>query len=337
MMNIAHCGSHGPMTASNTRLGEAEEAARPHREHRRHDEVDDEELELRHVVDGERAHDADDRRAERGARQRAEAADHHHGEGEHDHIDAETGDHGHRGRREGAGERREQRAERERREVVAADVHAHRAAHFGVVDHRKEKLAGARAMEQPRQAATEDERRGHEQQVVGRIRHAGGLEAAEKRVRLGDEVGVHAPDQLDHVLEDQEQRVGREQDHYLVLRIHEAQDHALDRDREGRRYDDRRDDQHHVREHGREAAREPRCSERGRRVRADGGEAAVGDVDDLHHAVDQRQAQRGNENPRRVDDPVDRDREKLVQMKSGTDPIFPPGEKTGTVPIFIGP
>src|SRR3954463_15651362 len=71
-----------------SRLREAEEPARAHRQHRRHDEVDDEELALRHVVDGGRTHHAAHEGAHRGSREAAEAADHHHREGKHDHLDA---------------------------------------------------------------------------------------------------------------------------------------------------------------------------------------------------------------------------------------------------------
>jgi hypothetical protein len=47
------------------------------------------------------------------------------------------------------------------------------------------------------------------------------------------------------------------------------------------------------------------------------------DVDDLHHAVDEREPQRGGEEPRRIDEAVDPDGKKLVQAKSGTDHVFP--------------
>ena len=164
----------------------------------------------------------------------------------------------------------------------------------------------------------DDERQRDQDQVVGRIRQPGDLEAAEQRVRLGDEVRIHAPDQLDHVLEDQEQRVGDEQDHHLVLRVHEAQDAALDERRERRRDQDRRDRPAPRRT---ASADSPRASQapvsEAAGIRAERVEAAVGDVDDLHHAVDQREAQRGDEQPRRVDDAVYRDGEELVQRNNG--------------------
>jgi hypothetical protein len=40
----------------------------------------------------------------------------------------------------------------------------------------------------------------------------------------------------------------------------------------------------------------------------------VGDVDDLHHPVDQRQPQRGYEQPRRVDGAVYRNGRELAQL-----------------------
>ena len=71
--------------------GRREQALRPRDQHQRHDGVDREQLGLRPVAHGRRAHHADQQRAERRAAEAAEPADHDHREREHDHLDADAG------------------------------------------------------------------------------------------------------------------------------------------------------------------------------------------------------------------------------------------------------
>ena len=75
----------------------------------------------------------------------------------------------------------------------------------------------------PTRIATSDQ-----QSVVDRVRQAADVEIAEQAVRLVRGIRLDAPDQLDHVLEDQKHGVGDEHQHDLVLAVHEAQQAALD-------------------------------------------------------------------------------------------------------------
>ncbi len=111
------------------------------------------------------------------------------------------------------------------------------------------------------------------------------------------------------VFEDQEARVGDEDDHHFVLAVDEAQDAALEHEAE------HEPDRHRHQDHEQEAAgvRQPAVevdADRGRRaVGAEGIERAMRHVEDLHHAEDQREADRDQEQVGRVDQAIGQDRE----------------------------
>jgi len=127
--------------------------------------------------------------------------------------------------------------------------------------------------------------------------------------------------QLDDVFQDEEQGVGDEQDHHLVFGVHEAQDAALDQRPDHDGDQDRGSEQNNVGQHRRHAIRQERAGNRCRRIRAERIEAAVRHIDDLHDAVDQRQSDRRNEQPGRIDDAVDDDRDdflhRTLERKNG--------------------
>jgi hypothetical protein len=64
--------------------------------------------------------------------------------------------------------------------------------------------------------------------VMGACRQVADVDVAEQSVRLERRVRLDAPDQLDDVFEDQEDRIRDEDQHDLVLAVHEAQQPALD-------------------------------------------------------------------------------------------------------------
>ena len=122
--------------------------------------------------------------------------------------------------------------------------------------------------------------------AVDRVGERADLDVAEQAVGLGDEVGLHAPDQLDDVLDDEEEGVGDEDQHHLVAAVAEAQQAALDERAHHQADQQRRQDQHGVAAHGRVAGAQPGAGERGRGVGAQRVQAAVRHVEDAHHAVD---------------------------------------------------
>jgi hypothetical protein len=84
---------------------------------------------------------------------------------------------------------------------------------------------------------------------------------------------------------------------------------------------------------GRPASGEPEADDRCGRVRAEREQAAMGHVEDLHHAVDQGEAQGHDQQPRGVDHAVDEDR---AQRRHGHAPAWGRGPGTDCPRAPIG-
>src|SRR5205823_2695565 len=95
------------------------------------------------------------------------------------------------------------------------------------------------------------------------------LEAAEQPVRFRDEVRIYAPDQLDDVLEDEEERVRDQDQHDLVATVAEAEDAALDERPGDEPHGDRCRDEQGVAGERSMPRRKPPTGERRGRVRAE--------------------------------------------------------------------
>jgi hypothetical protein len=124
-------------------------------------------------------------------------------------------------------------------------------------------------------------------------------------VRLGQQQRVHAPHQLDHVLHDQEDGIGDQHQHHLVLAVHPLQQATLDQGTDQAADKDGRKQQHGEAARSRQPATEPCAGKRAGRIGAQRIEAAVGHVEDAHDAIDQRQPGRDQEQPGRIGDAVE--------------------------------
>jgi hypothetical protein len=90
---------------------------------------------------------------------------------------------------------------------------------IGAVDDGERDLALAGAVQPPPDGAADDDRERDQREVVADPGLHADVQVAEQAVRLGDEVRVRAPDELGDVLEDQEHRVGDEDEQDLVAAV----------------------------------------------------------------------------------------------------------------------
>ena len=180
------------------------------------------------------------------------------------------------------------------------------------MDHCKHDLAGNGTIEaEPdRKADRGGDRDQHE--VVADIVQPGELEIAEQLVWLCRIDRIDAPDQLGHVLEDQEDGVGHEQQHDLVAAIEHLQEAALEQQADGGG-DQRHREQHRDKaEARRQAVRGDQRHHGCRNIGAERVKAAMGDVEDFQHAEYQREPQRHDKQPRSLNQAVEDDGQEKV-------------------------
>ena len=149
-------------------------------------------------------------------------------------------------------------------------------------------------------------------QIVADVIEACEFDIAEQFVGLRRIDRIDAPDQLGDVLENEKHRIGHQQQHHFVAAIEH-----LSRPRSSSR-----PTADAIRATETSIATKPTLGgrlmrgdhgDRGRRdIGAERIEAAMGDVENLQHAEHQRQPQRDDEKPGRLNQPVEHDRQKEV-------------------------
>ena len=215
------------------------------------------------------------------------------------------------------GERPAQRTERgaddEGRREHARHIDAHGRADLAVMDHGAAGACLACVRSSAHQATIPMTiASASRPKIVDGEPDAADRDAAEQRVGLVGEIRIDAPDQLDQILEHEKRRIGDEHQHDLVAPVHRPQQPALDQKADDRSDRDAGRDQQQEAAGGRIIAGEIGADRRRRGVGAERIEAAVRDVEDLHHAVDQGEPDRHDEQPGEVDRAVDEDREELL-------------------------
>jgi hypothetical protein len=168
---------------------------------------------------------------------------------------------------------------------------------IAIMDHGQKKLALPGPVERPPGDDPDDDRQGQQEKIIDGKADAADRDAAEQRVGLVGKIRIHAPDQLDQVLEHEKSRIGDEHQHDLVATVHRPQQPALDQKADNRSDRDAGRNQQQEAAGGGIIAGEVSADRRRRGVGAERIEAAVRDVEDLHHAVDQGEADRHHEQP----------------------------------------
>ena len=180
------------------------------------------------------------------------------------------------------------------------------------MDHSQYDLADHGAVEAEPDREADGSRNRDQHQIVADVIESCEFEVSEQFVGLGRIDGVDTPDQLGGVFENEKHRIGHQQQHHLVATIKHLQQAALEQQA------DRGCDQHDGQQHGNETNRwrqaaggdhgdSSRCD-----IGAEGIEAAMGNVEDLQDAEDQRQAQGHDEQPRGLNQAIEHDRQKEI-------------------------
>ncbi len=226
---------------------------------------------------------ADENGGDEGAADRADAADDDDHEGKNEKVVAHAGlDREHRsGQR--ARERRQCRAQAEHQRVEQRDIDAERRHHGAVGSAGADEHADARSHHQQIEKQRDQKPHRDNGQPIGRIRNAGqhldltGKKVRDLRIKRG-----RAPDHAHDLVEEQDQAEGRQHLIEMVALVQRAKDHDLDDNADRRRAEERGGD--------RKKVGMGRIERRRRDERADHIERAVGEIDEIHHAEDQRQA-----------------------------------------------
>ncbi len=160
------------------------------------------------------------------------------------------------------------------------------------------------------------------------------IDIAEQVARLIGHVGLHAEDQLGHVLEDQEDGIGDQHHDHLVAPVHPFEQAALDDDSEHQADGDGGKQQQRVGAVFRIAAAQVFADRPGGGEGAKRVKAAMRDVEDVHHPVDQGEAHRHQEQPRRIGNAIDQDDRRIDHRPSaaqGLSRIRRPGSRPGSI------
>ena len=177
----------------------------------------------------ERVGEADQQRADRRARDRADAAEHDHHEREDQHLVAHAGIDGRERRDHDAAERRERDAGREHQPVDALGADAERARHVAVLgrgahDHAD---AGLRDDEEHHGRDREAEQADREAIVlVGEI--IGELERAAQEFRRRDRMHVLAEQDLAHLVEHEDQAVAEQHLRQMIAAVEPLDEQAFE-------------------------------------------------------------------------------------------------------------
>src|SRR5574341_1336798 len=281
----------GPMS------GPAEQPARPGGEDDAHGAEQREVGDLREQRLAEVVGEAEDDRGQQGAAEAPHAADDHDDERVRQDLEVEPGVDAHERRADHTADAGQERPEAEDRHAEHGDVDAERLGHLRVVDGRADHRAAPRPLLEPPQHDEEDGGRpDHEEAEDGEAEAAEPDAALEVR-RPPEVERVAAPDQQAEILH--EQGDAHRQEHLPeIVALDRPEEHALDE---------------HAREgHGERGGAERQVEVPGSRehghadVAAEQAERAVSDVDDLHHAEDQREAAADEEQQGGVGDAVER-------------------------------
>ena len=161
---------------------------------------------------------------------------------------------------------------------------------------------------EPEQQAGE-QRQADQREIVAYIAETEKRDIAEEAVGLRGVVGFDAPNELGGILEDEEERVGHQDQHHLVATIKETQHAALEQRSQRQRDRERRAEHQQIAEERRPDIAAVIPADRARRgIGADGEQAAMGEVENVEDAEYERQSDRHDEQPGRVDHAVDQDR-----------------------------
>ena len=198
--------------------------------------------------------------------------------------DGEAHARGQRAHRRGQrpGKSGQQPAEREHQAVEQAGIDAERGDHARIVRGRADGLAETRLVDdQPQRQA--DHERCADQEQIERRHHAAGDEQRRhlERRRHAHRLEFDPPDDLHHVVEDEDEAVADQKLHQHVLAVDAADEQALEHEADERGRRARAQDGQRV------AAGELEDGQR--EIGAEHVEGAVGEIDDLQHAEDQRQ------------------------------------------------
>ena len=192
-----------------------------------------------------------------------------------------------RGPGDDAGEARERRAGAEHQHEHARHVVAEHRDRFGMGQRGLNDEADARARQHREQRREHrDRRQQHEHAIggIGRVEQAKGDEIERGRHAIVD--GQLAPDHLHHFLDHEGEAEGEQQFRDMAEPVHSPQSEALD-ERAERADEQRRDDE------PRPETDVPRDFEA--EISAEHIKAGMGEVQNAHHAEDQRQAARHHE------------------------------------------
>ena len=217
------------------------------------------------------------------------------GEGQHDHLDADAERDGNLRRHQRAAERPERRADRECDQKHPLDIDAEGGGHLAVVDHRAQEPADAAVAQRELRDDGDHHRAEDEADVVIRDDEIADDDVAGGEQRLIGEQRARSPDDDQHLLEDQEGRVGHEHDGDLVAVVEMAQQPALQDEADHRADRDGRQRHHQEAERDRQAPVEIDADRRRRGIGAEGVASAMRDVQDLHDPEDQAEADRDDE------------------------------------------
>src|SRR5215510_14788560 len=286
------------------RLDLREQAIRTEHEDPRHDAVDDKKLELWNEMNRGRAAQADDERTEQRTFDRPQAAGDDHGKREDDHLYPDAERYRDLWRHYRAAERAQHRPEHEGEREHDGDIDAEGRRGLLIEHHDREEASIAGIFQRPMGHGRERDRKRDQAHVIARQHERADFEVAGSSEGLVGRIGVRPPNENKNVLQDQEHRIGDQNDYDLVLPVDEAQNATLEHNPYHQA--DQHGDQHHQEK---AAGHRPVLVE----IDADGGrravgpkrvERAMGHVEDLHDPEDQGEADRHHEKIGRVNQAV---------------------------------
>ncbi len=157
--------------------------------------------------------------------------------------------------------------------------------------------APARRVAQEGAQADEDDERegGQEQGLIGGVADAEQFHIAQQRQRFRHEIGLHAPHEALHILQDHEDGEGDEDLEHLLLVVDPLEQQLLHEPAQHRAHEDGGDEQDREGEPGIVAGLGEEQAAAHRHIGAQGVEAAMGDVQHAEHAEDEGEPHRHEE------------------------------------------